>query len=55
MNRFIRCQATTKSGEQCKTGAMYLTPFCGMHQGSEHPDVKKMKTLNSKEEHKNGY
>jgi hypothetical protein len=42
MDRFIRCQAKTKSGEQCKTGAMSLTPFCGMHQGSEHPHVKKL-------------
>jgi hypothetical protein len=42
MDRFIRCQAETKSGEQCKTGAMSLTPFCGMHQGSEHPHVKKL-------------
>lgn len=42
VDRFIRCQAKTKSGEQCKTGAMSLTPFCGMHQGSEHPHVKKL-------------
>lgn len=33
MDRFIRCQALTKSGTQCKSGAMSLTPFCGVHQG----------------------
>lgn len=42
VDRFIRCQAKTKSGSQCKSGAMSLTPFCGMHQGSEHPDAKKL-------------
>jgi hypothetical protein len=46
MDRFIRCQAKTKSGEQCKSGAMSLTPFCGMHQGSEHPHVEKLKKEN---------
>ena len=33
MDKFIRCQALTKKGTQCKTGAMSLTPFCGIHQG----------------------
>ena len=37
MNRYARCQATTKSGNQCKSGAMHLTPFCGVHQGSPYP------------------
>jgi hypothetical protein len=42
MNRFIRCAADTKSGTQCKSGAMPLTPFCGIHQDSVHPHVKKL-------------
>ena len=43
MDRFIRCRALTKSGKQCKSGAMSLTPFCGVHQDQEHPDTKKSK------------
>jgi hypothetical protein len=42
MDRFVRCQAKTKSGTQFKSGAMSLTPFCGMHQGLEHPDAKRV-------------
>lgn len=36
MNRFVRCHALTKRGTQCKTRAMALTPFCGIHQGHVH-------------------
>jgi hypothetical protein len=43
MDRYIRCQAIAKSGVQCKSGAMPLTPFCGVHQGSKYPGVKEMK------------
>ena len=46
MDKFIRCQALTKKGTQCKTGAMSLTPFCGMHQGHVYR-VEKVKYCTS--------
>lgn len=39
MDRFIRCQATTKSGTACKGGAMDMTPYCGAHQDLPHPSL----------------
>ena len=52
VDRFIRCQAKTKSGSQCKSGAMSLTPFCGIHQDCVHPHVEK---LNKKIDTKKSY